>query len=244
MQYKYSIIEGEQSVIKEIDKYFEEISDYKCVGVSSCKDQSLDIILEHNPNFVFINVDQIENNFSGAFNLVNELHKYCDELPYFIALSKNTDQAFNCIKNGFTDYLLKPVSSFEMRKTIKKLKLKSRVSSNTLSLKNYKDTRFIDMDDILFLKADNNYTDLFMTDGTTVTAFKKIKDFESTLPEGFTRIHNSYIVNQNYVSQIHFGKSKCIIRQNNITIPFSKTYKENVLVLEDALSKKSLVSLN
>jgi len=244
MQYKYSIIEGKQSVIKKIEKYFEEISNYNCVGMSSCKDESLDIILKHNPDFVFINVDQIEDNFNVAFDFVNELHQYYDELPFLIGLSNNKDQAFNCMKNGFKDYLLKPISSFELRKTIKKLRLKPKVVSNTLSLKNYKDTRFVEMDNILFLKADNNYTDLFMNDGTIVTAFKKLKDFESTLPEGFTRIHNSYIVNQNYVSQIHFGRSKCTIRQDNITIPFSKTYKDNVLVLENALSKKSLVSLN
>ncbi len=244
MLYKYSIIESEQSTIKEIEKYFEKISDYKCVGVSSCKDQSLDIILEYMPDFVFINVDQIDNNFHVAFNFVNELHKYCEELPYFIALSKNTNQAFNCIKSGFLDYILKPVSTFELRKLVARLSLKPKVSLNTLCLKSNRDYRFIEIEEILFLKADNNCTDFFMNDGSKVAAFKTLKFFEESLPDSFTRIHNSYIVNQNYVSRINFGKSKCSIRQKNISIPFSKSYKENVIVLEKALSKKSLLSLN
>lgn len=244
MLYKYAIIGEEEETITSIENFFKEKSEYKCVGVSNCKDKSLDIILEFLPDMVFMNVDTAQSNCNDAFSFVNELYQYCDELPLIIALSKNKDLAFNCIKNGFVDYLLSPVSGFELRKSMAKLKLKPKVPSNTLSLKNHRDTRFVDMDDILFLKADNNYTDLFMNDGSTVTAFKTLKYFESTLPENFTRIHNSYIVNQNYVSRIHFGRFKCTIKQKNISIPFSKSYKENVLVLEEVLSKKSLVSLN
>jgi len=244
MLYKYAIIDSDHETITSIENFFKKNSDYKCVGVSDCKDKSLDIILEFLPDIVFINVDITNDNCSDAFSFVNELYQYCDELPSLIALSKNKELAFNCIKNGFVDYLQKPISNFELRKAIAKLKLKPKVSSNTLSLKNHRDTRFVDMDNILFLKADNNYTDIFMNDGSTVTAFKTLKDFESTLPENFTRIHNSYIVNQDYVSRIHFGKYKCTIKQKNISIPFSKSYKENVLVLEEILSKKSMVSLN
>jgi len=244
MQFKYSIIEGEPITLEKVQNYFNKTSDFTCVGVSNCYDESLDIILSNTPDIVFIDVDIAENNTSTAFNFVNELYKYSTVLPHFIALSNNTNQAYSCIKNGFYDYILKPINPFELRKSISRLKLKPKEASNTLCLKSYKDYRFIELDEILFLKADNTSTDFFMNDGSKVSAYKTLKYFEGNLPVNFTRIHNSYIVNQNYVSRIHFGKSKCTIKQNNFAIPFSKSYKENVVILEKSLSQKSLLSLN
>jgi len=116
--------------------------------------------------------------------------------------------------------------------------------ADKLCLKSYKDYRFINLEEILFLKADNTATDFFMNDGSTISAYKTLKYFESNLPNNFIRIHNSYIVNQNYVSRIHFGKSRCTLNNNGYVIPFSKSYKNNVVILENSMSKNALLSLN
>lgn len=245
MQYKYSIIESEKLIIENLQNSFEQFPNYSCVGASGCYDKSLDLILKHVPNIVFINVDgNNQNDYLNTFNFVNQLYKYVKEMPYLIALSSTTEHAYTCIKNDFFDYLLKPVKTFELRKTISRLSKEPIETSNTLRLKSYKDYQFIDISDILFLKADNTATDFFMHDGTTISAYKTLKSFEAVLPDNFTRIHNSYIVNQNYVSRIHFGKSKCSLKKSSFAIPFSKTYRGNVVVLEKALSKRSLLSLN
>ncbi len=245
MKYKYSIIESEESTIKNLQNNFKQFPDYSCIGISGCFDKSLDLILKHAPSIVFINIDdKVGNSNLDAINFINELYKYVQEMPYFIALSSTTKHAFTCIKNNFFDYLLKPIELFELRKTIFKLEKEPIETSNILRLKSYKDYRYIEIEDILFLKADNTATDFFMYDGTTISAYKTLKSFEAVLPENFTRIHNSYIVNQNYVSRIHFGKSKCSLKKSSFAIPFSKSYRSNVVVLEKALSKRSLLSLN
>jgi len=241
MNYKYSIIESEKSTIENLQECFENFSDYTCVGSSYCYDESLDLILKYSPDVVFINVDNNDN----AFNFVNELYKYVQELPHLIALSASKEYAYKCMKNNFFDYLLKPINEFELRKSTFRLVKKPIESTlNKLCLKSYQDYRFIDIEEILFLKADNTATDIFMYDGTTVSAYKTLKYFESILPENFTRIHNSYIVNQNYVSRIHFGKSKCTIKPTNQHIPFSKSYRNKVVILEQSISKSALLSLN
>ncbi|MCF6348875.1 MAG: LytTR family DNA-binding domain-containing protein [Flavobacteriaceae bacterium] len=245
MPYKYLIIESEKQIIKNLKTSFKEFPNYSCIGISSCFDKSLDLILKHAPNVVFINIDaKADTGCLEAFKFVNELYKYVKEMPNLIALSSTTEHAYTCIKNNFFDYLLKPIKPFELRKIIAKLDKKPMQVSNTLRLKSYKDYRYIEIEDILFLKADNTATDFFMYDGTTISAYKTLKSFEAVLPENFTRIHNSYIVNQNYVSRIHFGKSKCSLKKSSFAIPFSKTYRGNVVILEKALSKRSLLSLN
>ncbi len=98
----------------------------------------------------------------------------------------------------------------------------------TICVKSYGDYRFIDADDIAYLKADNNSTDIHLHNGEMITAFKTLKHFESVLRNPFVRIHNSYIVNINYVSRIHTGNSVCYLKQTGLKLPFSKSYKENI----------------
>ena len=103
-----------------------------------------------------------------------------------------------------------------------------------LCIKSYGDYRYIDANDICYFQADNNSTDIHLNNGEMVTAFKTLKHFESILSFPFTRIHNSYIVNRNYISRIHTGNAVCYIKNSATKLPFSKSYKENIdLIISD-----------
>lgn len=97
-----------------------------------------------------------------------------------------------------------------------------------ICVKSYGDYRFIEAKNIWYLQADNNSTDIHLNNGEMITAFKTLKQFENLLPFPFVRIHNSYIVNIDYVSRIHTGNSVCYLKNSPIKLPFSKSYKENV----------------
>jgi DNA-binding LytR/AlgR family response regulator len=97
-----------------------------------------------------------------------------------------------------------------------------------LCIKSYGDYRYIDAKDICYFQADNNSTDIHLNNGEMVTAFKTLKHFEGILSAPFSRIHNSYIVNRNYISRIHTGNAVCYIKNTTTKIPFSKSYKENI----------------
>lgn len=97
-----------------------------------------------------------------------------------------------------------------------------------ICVKSYGDYRFIEAKDICYLQADNNSTDIHLFNGEMITAFKTLKHFEGVLSSPFVRIHNSYIVNIDYVSRIHTGNAVCYIKNTSIKLPFSKSYKENV----------------
>jgi two-component system LytT family response regulator len=61
---------------------------------------------------------------------------------------------------------------------------------------------------VLFLKADVNYTELFMQGGKTLIVPKTLKELEKRfIPFDFFRTHKSFLVNLNYVIgyQIHEG---------------------------------------
>ncbi len=238
----YLIIENDNSTINTIKGVLKDFLDFNCVGVTHDYDSSMSIILKRTPDLVFFNIDNIINN---PFQFINEVNQFQDTTLEFIAVSSSIEKAYNAMKNGFSDSLIKPLTELEIRKSILKFQKKTKVESkSTICLKSYKDYRYLNTDEILFLKADNNTTDFYMKDGNNIGAFKTLKVFEKLLPDNFLRIHKSYIINSNFVSRINFGKLLCTVKRDIYKIPFTKTYIDNVEIMNKVLSESSFLSLN
>jgi DNA-binding LytR/AlgR family response regulator len=137
--------------------------------------------------------------------------------------------AYSALKHNASDFILLPLQEIEIRKSLYKFSMQQlKKSSAKLCVRSNGDYHFISLDDILYLKADNNTTDIHLISGKVILGFKTLKYYESQLPSSFFRIHNSHIVNLNYVSRINVGKSDCYLLDNTIKLPFSRTYKEQI----------------
>lgn len=281
-------------------------------------DDGIDIVLEHNPDVIFLEIDPLEKESNLSLALINELYRYLSKVPKVIVTTKNDSLCLNAFKYGVFDYLINPIETKEVRKTI--FRLDKELESNTviaskpqnpvqvsnvnpvetkkndldevvlnelieesiseeliendlitdeysdaiieseqviavvedkntvvedksvtllqtentkekpliICVKSYGDYRYIEAKDICYLQADNNSTDIHLNTGEMITAFKTLKHFEGLLTYPFVRIHNSYIVNIDYVSRIHTGNAVCHIKNTTTKLPFSKSYKENI----------------
>jgi len=230
MKYPYIIIDIDTKAVRTIQLSLEENTDYICVGVAKSEEAALDMILEKRPSLVFLSPEISDNNGACTkYNLMIELVKYINQLPEFIVISDSVDFAVEGIRNKILDYIVKPLKKSDLIRAILRFeRCVDQTSEGILCFKSYGDYRFIDVEEVLYLKADNNTTDFIMSNGNRVEAFKTLKHFQDRLPDHFVRIHNSYIVNIHYVSRIHFGKAKCSIKNTNDMIPFSKSYKNKV----------------
>ena len=243
MKYPYVIIDNDKNISDLIQISLEEKTEYICTGIADNEHDALDLILERRPRLVFL-APEVQGIHSDQtrYSLMVELAKYMPRLPEFIVITKTTEYAIDGIRNRILDYMLKPFGKPQIKRTLMRFEKDfDNVGDNTLCFKSYGDYRFVDVDQILYLKADNNTTDFMMSDGNKVEAFKTLKHFQELLPKHFVRIHNSYIINIDYVSRIHFGKAKCAIKNSTDLIPFSKSYKNNVEEIKDNLAKKSLI---
>lgn len=243
MTFTYIIIDSDTSSNAKLYHNLEEYDEFKCIALAENNTIGLNTILKYMPSIVFVNLD---NSAESHFQMILELHQYGDYLPSFIGLSKNKDFVYQAIKNNFFDYWLLPINEIEIRKSLlrlKKLKPKE-IQSETICLKSYRDFQYINTHDILYLRADNNATEFIMKDGTKHHAFKTLKTFVNQMPNNFIRIHQSYIVNINYISGISYGKSICTLKLRKLQLPFSKTYKSNIDELKKILTKNVIYSLN
>jgi len=243
MKYPFIIIDNDPKTVRKIQLAFENFNNYLCVGVANDSDKGLDLILERMPALVFLNIEiPGTKKEKTLFSVMDELRKYMDDLPRFIILAETVDYAIESIRNNVLDYMMKPLENNLLRRALFRFQKEGRPEpDNTLCFKSYGDYKFVNMDEVVYLKADNNTTDFMMNSGDIVSAFKSLKYFQETLPKNFVRIHNSYIVNTRYVSRIHFGKSTCSLRNSNLYIPFSKSYRDKVEFLKDNLSNNSLI---
>jgi DNA-binding LytR/AlgR family response regulator len=219
----YIIIDATQTLTKEPERFL-MFNELLCVGNSSTYDDAIDLILEKKPQLVFFH-------FSSEIpiHLLINIQQYLEKLPYVIALNASEDNAYKALKHGVMDYVLTPFLESELRKSVLKfIKFYKDSSVGKLCIKSNGDYHFIPLDEIVYLKADNNTTDFYLKSGKVISGFKTMKYFEGQLPFYFFRVHNSYIVNIKFVTRINLGKFDCFLFDNIYKIPFSRTYRNNI----------------
>lgn len=252
-KYSYIIIDDDAESISKTKRIAEGFSELSFLASAVNYHEGLDLVLEHRPAIVFLEINPKNPSSFLSLNFIDELHRYLSVIPKIVVITNEKDLAFEAIKYGVFDYIVRPVVSSELLKTILKLNktsaeinpvdfrpeillpaplvpIEPQVVNKPLiiCIKSYGDHRYLNADDICYFQADNNSTDIYLNSGEMITAFKTLKHFEHVLNYPFVRIHNSYIVNRNYISRIHSGNSVCYIKNVSKKIPFSKTYKSNV----------------
>lgn len=228
MRFSYIIIDDNDTRAKELLELFDFFPNYLCLGVVKDNQTALNQIIKLKPQLVFTRIHNQPTQNDFSFQSIEELFQFVTPMPYFIALTSSPDFALQAIQAGFSDYLIERLSLQRLGKSL--FKFEKRTPEKfiaSICIKSYSDYQFVNIEDIVFLKADNNTTDFQLINGKTVNAYKTLKHFENTLPFYFLRIHKSYVVNINYVSRIHFSKSKCYINYNQV-LPFSLSYRENI----------------
>lgn len=273
MNYSYVIIDDNQESVMETKAVADGFSELSFVGSANNYEEGLNLILEQNPQLVFLEIDPKNKKSNLSLALINELYRYLNVIPQIIVTTSKKDFAFEAIQYQVADYLLKPLARIDFVKLVLKLKktvvvqekttvvespIKEEESKATFALeheastiaeplilciKSYGDYRYIDARDICYLQADNNSTDIYLNTGEVVTAFKTLKHFENVLTYPFVRIHNSYIVNSSLISRIHTGNAVCHIKNSTAKIPFSKSYKTNIDLIISEISNGNYLEI-
>lgn len=238
-RYYYAIIDSNEESICQLQEELKNYPSYSCVGVAKNSDEAVNLIIDKTPNLVFFDpIMAVNGVIESTFSIISETYHLIQMLPHFIAMNESNEYAFKALNNGVFGYVLKPFRRIELKKTLIRFE-NTQSKSGTICLKSFSEFRFLLIADIIYLKADNNTTDFYLKDGTIVTSFKTLKTFENELPNIFTRIHKSYMINVKYINKIHFNKFQCSMKHTSAIIPFSKTLKTRMLEIKNFWLKGS-----
>jgi two-component system LytT family response regulator len=203
-------------------------------------------IHRHRPDLVFLDIDMP---FVNGFDVLEMVPNISFEVIFTTAYDKYALQAF---KISAVDYLLKPVDPSELKKAISKVEFLKESgnaqkqinflfqqmkdlennSVKKVALPTFEGLEFINLDDILYCQSDGAYSYVFFTDGTKLYISKTLRWLEDALCDfHFFRVHNSYIINLNYVRKYSKTDGGMIIMNNGHRVKVSRSKKEALLSL-------------
>lgn len=211
---------GRENLANLISQYCPNIL---VIGKAKSAAEARELIPKLHPDLVFLDI-QMPN--ETGFDLLDSLN---EKNFAIIFVTAHNQFAINAIKASAIDYLLKPISIRELKDAAQKanILLTERLQNQAI-LSNYKeslqnlisnirnpqeepqkislqignDLKIIEVKDLIYLEADDNYTKLFIQEDFIIVS-KTLKYFESLLDKSiFFRIHKSYLINVNYVVEI------------------------------------------
>ena len=95
---------------------------------------------------------------------------------------------------------------------------------STVSVNITNSSEIRDTNQILYLKADSNYTEFYFEDGQKKLFSLTLKRYEHTLQGIFIRVHHSYLVNQKFITT-YLAKDSKILLADHTEIPVSRSKK-------------------
>lgn len=208
------------------------------VGEAASIQEGLQLIAEHEPDLLFLDV---EMPFGNAFDLLEQVPDRSFETVFVTAYDHYAKDALN---EHAAYYLMKPINIDELIKAVDYvLEVKEKETSlqqgvlttkmkgvaGKLTLPQQDGFQVLNVSDILYCKADDNYTEIFL-ENKKILVSKTLKYFEDALVGfPFARIHKSYLVNVNEVVKYRKGKGGSVVISNGKELLVSASKKKAFL---------------
>lgn len=137
------------------------------------------------------------------------------------------------------DYLMKPISFERFAKACEKARqyfeMKVSPQKEFFFVKSEGRIEKIEFHDLLYVESLGNYVTLHLSRGKMIV-YLTLKGLLAQLPESFTQVHKSYIINRSKVKRIDGNE---IVLEGH-TVPIGVTWKEDALkqILGDRVIKR------
>ena len=109
INYPYIIIDDDQESVLKTKAIADGFSELDFVASANNYADGLNLILEHTPKLIFLEIDPIDKKCNLSLLLINELYRYLKAIPKIIITTTKKDLAFEAIQYEVADYLLKPI---------------------------------------------------------------------------------------------------------------------------------------
>ena len=224
----------------KIEKSFPEL---EVVALCANAEEALEKIVIHKPDLLFLDIEMPR---MSGFEMLRQLEPLDFRVIFVTAYDQYALQAF---RFAAADYLLKPVMSDQLKdavgrvaaKSVSTVDAKSQLEALLYNLRDgFKSPRialpsgrgmdFVEASDIMYCNAESNYTHVMLTGNKKYTLSKTLKDVEEMLGSlDFFRVHQSYLINFNYLQRYLRDDGGYVVMRDGTSIPIAKRRKEEFL---------------
>ena len=239
MRLRAIIIEDEANSREILRSYLEKYcTDVVLEGEAASIQDGLKLIEKNTPDLVFLDV---EMPYGNAFDLLEQVPDRTFETVFVTAYNH---YAMDALNNHAAYYLMKPINIDELVNAVeyvKEIKEKENALDNQvihpkiknvsgkITLPQQDGFQVLNVADIVFCKADDNYTEIHL-ESKKILVSKTLKYFEEALTDfPFARIHKSYLVNVNEIIKYKKGKGGSVVVSNGKELLVSASKKKELL---------------
>lgn len=238
---KSVIVEDEIAAREALKSYLiKYCPQIEIIGEGQNSKEGIELINSLQPQLVFLDV---EMPYGNAFDVLEGCKDVIFETIFVTAFSEYSLKALN---QSAAYYLLKPVSIEELILAVNKvqqhLQNKELINRNKIIVENYKHNKqelqqiilptlegfeVAKINEIVRLKGNGNFTDIYFANGTKKMVCRFLKHFDELLDKPFIRVHKSHIINISYVKA--YNKGGFVTMNDNSDVEVSATYKTDFL---------------
>ncbi|WP_425076825.1 LytR/AlgR family response regulator transcription factor [Psychroserpens sp. S379A] len=251
MSLRAVIVEDERHSRETLKNLLEEFCvDITVIGTAANVNDAIKTIKELKPDVVFLD---IELQTGTGFDVLSQVSHLNFEVIFTTAFEQ---YAIKAVKFSSLDYLLKPIDLDELQLAVNKAQTKKnqavykkQLETLMLNLKLQKPKlnkiclatsdgfEFIEINDIIYCKAEGSYTIFKLKNSEKLLVSKNLKEYENLLLEqGFMRVHNSFLINLKEVKKYMKADGGYIIMNNNDTVSISRSRKLDFLKVMSTLA--------
>ncbi|MEY4604819.1 MAG: hypothetical protein RIT43_2111 [Bacteroidota bacterium] len=236
---KALIIDDEQRTRELIARIIESFNmDIETFPLGENVASGIEQIESLKPDIVFLDVQMPDGT---GFDVLKQVQFKEFEVIFITA---HEEFAIKAIKFSALDYLLKPIDPEELRaalvrafQTSESKKEDSQFEAlqhniqphlkRKLVLKTQESMHVIELEDIIRCESDRNYTQFYLTGGKKILVSRTMKEYETILSGmNFLRIHQSHLINLDFVDRYDKGNGGAVIMKDGSEIPLSPNKRE------------------
>lgn len=223
-----------------------QATDIEVVAEAGSVAEALQKITQHNPQLLFLDVHLPDG---LGFDILKQLGSSNYKVIFTTA---HDNYAITAFRFNAIDYLLKPVDPEMLIEALNRVReqpflnsglderlkdVLSKPSERTkISLPTLEGITMLNIQDIIRCESDGSYTSFFTTKGRRIVVSRSIKEYDELLtPYRFFRVHQSHLVNLQYVEQFLKVDGGTLIMSDGSQIEVSRRRKDQLLQLIQSL---------
>jgi two-component system response regulator LytT len=194
------IVEDEPAIAERIRRQLGEVLSDKLERVKWLNniDDAREYIAERSIDLLLLDLNLYGED---GFDLLKELSAASF---HTIIISAHADRAITAFDYGVLDFIAKPFTRERLEQGLNRMldvNLRHAYGTRFLSVRQAGRIQLIEVEKVDYVVANGHYSDL-MIDGKARLHDKSIEKLLALLPPSFERIHRSYLVNMNRVSEL------------------------------------------
>lgn len=197
--------------------------------------EALNIAKENDIKAFFIDIELADGDGIELAANIRNIKKYeFAQIVFITAVISRELEAFHGVH--CYDFIIKSISNDKLKQTMEKI-LINYLNKETISSKEREENKFlnlefknvnyrIDLNEIIYIEYESRRIVIQTKHERIKYKFMGLKKFIKVLPCDFVQVHQSIVINKNYIKNIDMSKQKIHLKGSDILLDYGRTYKE------------------